>query len=62
MSKSSREPEYSLDSHTFAIRFGEDVEIGSSDTTEFVAILEELRKLGVEVEFDGVIYGLPWCG
>jgi len=62
MSKSNREPEYSLDSHPFAMRFGEDVEIGSSDTTEFVAILEELRKLGVEVEFNGVIYGLPWCG
>jgi len=26
------------------------------------ALLEELEKLGVELRFEGVLYGLPTCG
>ena len=63
MSRSNKEHECELDTHTFAIRFGDGkIEIGSSDTQEFIAVLDGLKELGIEVKFDGVIYGLPWCG
>jgi hypothetical protein len=32
------------------------------ETDALLGFIEELWKLGVEVEFDGVLYGLPWCG
>jgi len=38
------------------------VVVGSSDTQAFIEVIEELKRQGVEVEFEGVLYGLPWCG
>jgi transcriptional regulator of NAD metabolism len=38
------------------------VEIEFMDTEGLERFIEEMRKRGVEVQFDGVLYGLPWCG
>jgi predicted signal transduction protein with EAL and GGDEF domain len=32
------------------------------ETDALLGFIEELWKLGVEVEFEDVLYGLPWCG
>jgi len=53
-----------LDTYPFAVQLNEDgtVVVGSSDTQAFIEVIEELKRQGVEVEFEGVLYGLPWCG
>jgi EAL domain-containing protein (putative c-di-GMP-specific phosphodiesterase class I) len=32
------------------------------DTEALLGFIAELRKLGIEVQFDDVLYGVPWCG
>jgi hypothetical protein len=53
-----------LDEYPVAVAFNEDgsIEIGSRDTPVFQEFLERLKDKGVEVDFEGLIYGLPWCG
>jgi len=53
-----------LDRKPLAVAWHSDgsVEVGSNHAENMVRFIEEMRKMGVEVQLEGVDYGLPWCG
>ena len=58
------EPDKRLDQYPLALQINEDgtLVLGSSDTDTLLEAMTKLEALGVEVTFEGVLMGLPWCG